>query len=116
MKCLSVKQPHASRIASGRKVYEIRTWRTEYRGPLLICAGKQPARGYDSFGLPRGVAVCRIVLAHIRPFTPDMAEDACVVDWRPGAWAWVLSDPEPVAPQPVSGKLGLFSPPEGLRL
>lgn len=115
MKCLSVKQPHASRIASGRKVYEIRTWRTDYRGPLLICAGKRPAKGHNASGLPLGVIVCRVVLSDIRPFTPDIADGACV-DWRPGAWAWVLSDPEPLAPQPISGKLGLFSPPEGLRL
>lgn len=40
MKVLSVKQPWAEFIASGRKTVETRTWRTKYRGPLLICADK----------------------------------------------------------------------------
>lgn len=38
MKALSVKQPWAALIASGEKPYEVRTWRTDYRGPLVICA------------------------------------------------------------------------------
>lgn len=38
MKALSVRQPWASLIASGYKRFEIRTWPTRHRGPLLICA------------------------------------------------------------------------------
>ena len=40
MKALSVKQPWASLIASGKKSLEIRTWRTDHRGPLLIVASR----------------------------------------------------------------------------
>lgn len=42
MKCLSVKQPFANLIASGKKKIEIRSWKTSYRGELLIYASKMP--------------------------------------------------------------------------
>lgn len=40
MKTITVKQPYASLIATGIKKYEFRTWKSKYRGKLLIHAGK----------------------------------------------------------------------------
>ncbi len=40
MKVITIKQPYASLIAEGYKEYEFRTWRTKYRGDILIHAGK----------------------------------------------------------------------------
>ena len=40
MKCLTVKQPWASLIINGYKCYEFRSWKTNYRGKVLIHAGK----------------------------------------------------------------------------
>lgn len=40
MKVITVKQPFASLIAAGIKEYEFRTWKTKYRGEILIHAGK----------------------------------------------------------------------------
>ena len=40
IKALSLWQPWASLIAMGAKKYETRSWSTNYRGPLLICAAK----------------------------------------------------------------------------
>lgn len=40
MKCLTVKQPWASLIIEGYKQYEFRSWKTNYRGKILIHAGK----------------------------------------------------------------------------
>lgn len=37
---LTVRQPWASAIAAGRKTIEVRTWRTGWRGPVLIHAGR----------------------------------------------------------------------------
>ena len=39
MKILTLKQPWASLIAAGHKKYEFRSWKTNYRGLLLIHAG-----------------------------------------------------------------------------
>jgi len=40
MKVITVKQPFATLIAEGLKEYEFRTWKTKYRGDILIHAGK----------------------------------------------------------------------------
>lgn len=40
MKVITIKQPWATLIAEGYKEYEFRTWKTIYRGDILIHAGK----------------------------------------------------------------------------
>ena len=40
MKVLTIKQPWACLIVNGYKEYEFRTWKTNYRGKILIHAGK----------------------------------------------------------------------------
>ena len=40
MKVITIKQPFATLIAKGFKEYEFRTWKTKYRGEILIHAGK----------------------------------------------------------------------------
>ncbi len=40
MKVITIKQPFATLIVEGMKEYEFRTWRTKYRGEILIHAGK----------------------------------------------------------------------------
>ena len=40
MKVITIKQPWATLIAEGYKEYEFRTWKTRYRGDILIHAGK----------------------------------------------------------------------------
>ncbi len=73
MRALSVRQPHANRIAAGAKRVELRTWATPYRGDLLICAGKQIDREAalrlrlpTSECGPTGCAVCVVDLVACR--------------------------------------------------
>ncbi|MEI3529886.1 MAG: ASCH domain-containing protein [Bacilli bacterium] len=40
MKVISIKQPWASLIVAGYKKFEFRTWKTNYRGEILIHASK----------------------------------------------------------------------------
>ena len=40
MKVLTIKQPWATLIAECYKEFEFRTWKTKYRGEILIHAGK----------------------------------------------------------------------------
>lgn len=40
MKVITIRQPFATLIAEGLKEYEFRPWRTNYRGDILIHAGK----------------------------------------------------------------------------
>ena len=39
MKVITLKQPWATLVAEGIKKYEFRSWRTKYRGKILIHAG-----------------------------------------------------------------------------
>jgi len=49
MKVLSIKQPWASLIVNGYKKYEFRTWKTKYRGEVLIHASKSYDQRIDQF-------------------------------------------------------------------
>jgi len=93
-------------IADGVKTVEIRSWRTNHRGPLLVCAGSRPYRGMKSAG-PFGCALCVVDVIDCRPATADDAEPAGA-EPPDGSFAWVLSAPRPVDQTPVKGRLGLF--------
>mgnify|MGYP000502586050 FL=1 len=68
MKVLTIKQPFASLIAEGYKEYEFRTWKTKYRGPLLIHAGlgvdKEAMKRYEKLNLnyPKGKIIAKVNL------------------------------------------------------
>jgi len=44
MRALTIRQPYATLIMQGVKQFETRSWRTEYRGPLVIHAAANGAR------------------------------------------------------------------------
>jgi len=95
-------------IASGFKDIEYRTWKTGYRGPLLICSSSNwgadepcPASERDKY--PRGVAVCIVDLVDIQESEEE-----------PGLYEWLLEDPGRVEPVPVKGKLHLFEVDENM--
>lgn len=122
MKALSVRQPWADLIASGRKTVETRTWATLHRGPLLIVAGVKDAPRHHRQALGvgptprhrRGIAVCIVDVVDCRPMTDADADAACCGRY-PGAFAWVLARPRPVPPVPVSGRLSLFDVDESMK-
>ena len=120
MNALSIKQPWASLIAGGYKTIEWRSWRTHYRGPLLICSGKTPDDIYFEFdpdearqNWPLGVAVATVELVEVRLFEPKKDAEAAMMeeDALPSVqgFSWVLENPVAVPDTPpVRGKQGLF--------
>lgn len=68
MKVLTIKQPFATLIAEGLKVYEFRTWKTKYQGDLLIHAGlgidKKAMKKFEHLGLdyPNGCIIAKCSL------------------------------------------------------
>lgn len=116
MRALSIQQPWASLIACGRKRFEIRSWTTDYRGPLLVCAGRSWHKlGVELHGArgERGVAICVVTLADVRPMRPQDRVGAGLPPDYPidGLYSWVLEEPRKVEAVPVKGRLGLFTPP-----
>jgi hypothetical protein len=108
MRVLSVRQPFASLIASGRKTVELRSWGTAYRGPVLILAGSGIWRGTEHPIGPRGVSLCVVDLVDVRVVTSADAEAACIKPPGGFDFAWELRNPRPIKQVPVKGKLGLY--------
>ncbi len=118
MKVLVVRQPAAWLIVNGYKVYENRSKRLHYRGPLLIQAAAGMGDGeaiqhfskiakskgirlpetYDHGGI---IGICEMV---------GCVEEARSV-WFQGPYGWKLSNARPLDFVPMSGQLGIFDPP-----
>ncbi len=101
MKALSIKEPWISLIAKRKKTIETRTWKTNYRGTLVLVGSKKPEGPYS------GKAACFVRLIDCRPMTKD-DEEAAKCELYGGAWAWVLEHIR-LAPQArIRGRLGIY--------
>jgi hypothetical protein len=107
MKCLSVRQPWTDAIFLRGKDVENRTFRTNYRGPLLI----QASRTFDREAPRKGELPDSYVIGAILGIV-DLTD---VVDNSPSSWAkpdhwhWLLDKPRLLAePIACAGKLGIF--------
>lgn len=112
MRALSVMQPWASLITTGRKTVELRSRPTSHRGELLICAGvKVDPRGEAFEAGPTGVAVATVRVVGCRRATLEDAGAACYRDEAGELpWAWILADAAPLAETfSVKGQLSLFT-------
>lgn len=96
MRALTVKQPFAAQIAYGIKKIEYRTWKTDYRGPMLITASAAPKSLVLSTGqtIPSGCMVCVVELIKITG--------------EEGDYKWHFKKPRPVVPARIKGKLQLW--------
>lgn len=129
MKALSIRQPWASLILGTcitgvPKDIENRTWRTHYRGPLLIHASSICHPEYDwgeawefIFSCPRLKA--RVHLPHMRTKEFPLGGIIGQVDvvdcvessdspWFNGPFGFVLANPKPLPFYACRGRQGLF--------
>lgn len=126
MKALSIKQPWASAIVLGVKSVEIRTWKTNYRGPVLIHAPKeydyQGEQALAAFmpllkkhGILRGGIIGQAHLVMVRQFAlpaewfAEMKRHRCPAGWwRKGLYGWFFDKPESLSLMPCDGHLRLW--------
>ncbi len=117
MKAITVQQPYAFEIMSGRKTIEVKTWDTLHKGDLLICSSRKPAlSGEEMEELEEeyggiflyGQALCVVRLVDVRMMRKGDEDAALVDEIDPEAFSWVLEDARPVIPFPVKGKEGVF--------
>lgn len=104
MKALSMNGIFAFDIIGGRKTIECRSWKTNYRGDILICSNKQ--KSID--GMPQGYALGIAHLAGIHKFTKKDCEAAEMDNVPPNCWAWEIEHARYVKPFEVRGMPGLF--------
>lgn len=117
MKCLSVQQPWAQLIVTGRKDVENRTWQTKHRGPLLIHAGLRvdrnaleylEQRGHVFKGLVRGA-----IIGVVQVFDCLPGHKVKSVWHEAGTWGWYLKNSMKFQrPIDYRGNLYLFNVPD----
>ena len=101
MKALSIKEPWASLIISGKKNIETRTWKTKYRGPVLLYVSKNPKSDIS------GKAFATAEIIDCLEMVKDDERFACC-EMYPKANSWFLDNIKPIKPFEVKGQLGLF--------
>ena len=106
LRVLTVRQPFAWKIMTGKKSVEYRTWKTDYRGKLLIhVSSKVRLTRAEAAKWPDadvyGVILGSVVLDRIKG--------------EPEDYEWCLRDPRPLeVPIRCLGGLGLWKPPEAV--
>jgi len=81
MKVITIKQPFATLIAEGLKEYEFRTWKSKYRGELLIHAGlgvdKKAMQRYSHLNLeyPKGVIIAKCQMTDCLPLDENLKKE-----------------------------------------
>lgn len=125
MRALTIHQPYAHLIAIGGKLVENRRWRTPYRGPIAIHAGKQRhrlAHGDDvrwpdmAFGAI--VAVTELVeclsigeIDRLAASGSDLHRLLGIHRHTTGPICWCLANVTRIDPPiPCSGRQGLWTP------
>ena len=124
VKIISVRQPWAWLIVAGHKDIENRTWRTSYRGRLLIHASL--ATEPDDFpvqrewienwtgivipeDLPRGAIVGSATLTDVLDMN-DPGGRLCFSPWLEGPYGFEMADAVPFyEPIPFRGQLGIYN-------
>jgi activating signal cointegrator 1 len=113
-------------IVSGKRRFEIRSWRTDYKGCLLIHAAKKiDEEACRRLAIPcgefaLGAIVGKVRIEEIIEFTPGtwqalQPEHMEWSDFRPGTFGWRLSEAVKFeSPIPWSGSLGLFDVPDNV--
>lgn len=116
MKALSIKQPFAELILSGRKTIELRRWNTNFCGSFFIHNSKLPgAKSMGQFGFSE--LPCRFIhgkanLVSVKKyfsdekFLKDRRKHLADKSW--GDHGFVLGNVKRIKPIPAKGKLNFW--------
>jgi len=102
IKALTVRQPFAHAIITGEKRIEYRTWKTDYRGPLLIHVSSKVRLTRAEAARNPAADVYSVLLGSVTLERITGSE---------GEYQWHLRKPRPfTTPLPMVGALGLWTP------
>ncbi len=107
IKAISIKNPYAHLIMCGEKKYEFRSWKTDYRGDLLICSSANP----KIINTISGHALCIVGLNDVIEITSENYHKFGLEhgDLAGGKlYAWQLTDVRIIKPFPIKGKLNFY--------
>lgn len=124
MKVITIKQPFATLIAEGLKEYEFRTWKTKYRGDILIHAGKsidkKAMKRYEHLNLeyPIGCIIAKATITDCINVDEDtrkmlneknsLVYSGIIKDNEWVGYGFKLEKVEKIDQIPINGKLSLW--------
>jgi len=125
MKALSIKEPFATLIRDGIKIYETRSFKTNYRGEIYIHASLtlsksenvKKANKYLRSDIKPGYILCKCELVDCIPMTKEFIDyinnetnESDYGRYELGRYAWKLRVIE-ILPEPIKakGKLGIWN-------
>jgi len=117
MKALSLKQPFAELVVSGRKKIELRNWNTKLRGEFLIHASKIPDNeSMNKFGftnLPLGQIVGKAFLKDVKKYDSESEhikdKDLHLASSAWGKYGFILENAQRIKTIPCKGKLNFWN-------
>jgi len=123
MKALTIKQPWAQLIIEGYKKYEFRSWKTKYRGKILIHAGMSLEKEMDlrfkdynlsyTMGAIIGEAILEDCILVDEKFNEELRKIDPIVYGRSNhveTYAWKLTNIRKYEkPIEIKGQLGLWN-------
>jgi hypothetical protein len=122
MKCLSLKQPYAELIVSGKKTIELRRWNTKFRGEFLIHASKKVnnvacrKNKIDPDSITRGAIVGKGLLYDVifydnrRLFVQDANKHLAGNNYSDCKYGFLIKNAKRFrTPFSINGKLGFFN-------
>ena len=121
MKCLSLRQPYADLLVSGRKTIELRSWNTKFRGQFFVHASKKidkeacQRNKIDPSTLNTGVILGKATIYEVIFYTDadslanDKAKHFAGSSITAPKYGFLLKDATKFKrPIPTIGKLGFF--------
>lgn len=126
MRAISIRQPWAWLIIHGGKDIENRSWRTSFRGRVLVhaAAGMTRDEWISAWGFARGTGADRkafdagLAMSNIDRggIVGSVYIADCVTEsasrWFTGPFGFVLRNPHPLPFFPMRGRLGFFEAPK----
>ncbi len=123
MKVITIKQPWATLIAKGYKEYEFRTWKTKYRGEILIHAGKgidkKAMARFENLKLeyPIGCIIAKAQITDcipvdddfrkkVLPKNPNVYKGLNKTEWK--GYGFKIENVEEIETIEINGKLSLW--------
>ena len=117
MKTLTLKQPFAELVVSGKKTIEIRKWNTKFRGRFLIHASKQPNKevmkkeGFEN--LPCGVIVGEVEIYDVKKYIDEKDfqkdQDKHLANSKYGKYGFLLRNAKRMEEIPAKGRLNFWN-------
>ncbi len=121
MKCLSVTQPYADLIITGKKTIELRTWNTKFRGEFLVHAPIKIKEegcerlGIDKSNLRTGVIIGKVEIYDVKSYNSieelekDHNKHLVIEESFRHRYGFLLRKPQALrVPIPYKGSLRFF--------